>query len=317
MNFVGSGLRLAPGDVGDAARALGVETAVLLAFMEVEAAGRGFDGQNRPTMLYEPHVMYRNTSGASRDKAVREGVAYAKWGAKPYPRDSYPRLKQAIAIVREPAFRSASYGLGQILGENYSAAGFVSAEQMFRAMKRGEREQLMAMVAFLHKEGFVLLLTNRDFTKAESWVPAVRKYNGSGYAKHNYHGRMAQAYIKHKGGGAYVPVTNVSVLVHGMKGEAVHGLQADLFALGFDPGPIDGRFGDKTEAAVKAFQLNARLGVDGKAGPKTLAALEAAIAHAATLQQPPPPLRPGQLGLFASAAALLGGFFVWLLSRRS
>ena len=51
MNFVGTGRRLAQGDVGDAARVLGIETAVLLAFLEVEAAGRGFGSKNRPKML--------------------------------------------------------------------------------------------------------------------------------------------------------------------------------------------------------------------------------------------------------------------------
>lgn len=317
MNFVGTGRRLAQGDVGDAARVLGIETAVLLAFMEVEAAGRGFDSRNRPAMLYEPHVMHRNTSGAIRSKAEAAGVAYAKWGAQPYPADSYPRLDKAIAIAREPGFRSASYGIGQILGENARAAGFGSAEQMFRAMKQGEREQLLAMVTFLSSEGFVPLLTGKDFTKAASWAPVARKYNGPAYASHNYHGRMATAYAKHKSGDMEVPAPAVTLLVFGMKGEAVHNLQADLVALGFGPGPVDGRFGAKTEAAVRAYQAAKNLDVDGKAGSATLKAIAADIA-ALTIEKPPaPPLRPGQLGPLAIIAALVGGFFVWLASRNS
>jgi hypothetical protein len=51
VDFLGTGRRFAAGDLGHAARRLGVETAVLLAFLEVEAAGRGFDGRNRPKML--------------------------------------------------------------------------------------------------------------------------------------------------------------------------------------------------------------------------------------------------------------------------
>jgi peptidoglycan hydrolase-like protein with peptidoglycan-binding domain len=36
---------------------------------------------------------------------------------------------------------------------------------------------------------------------------------------------------------------------------------------------VDGQFGPKTEAAVKAFQKAAKLTVDGKVGPKTWAAI--------------------------------------------
>ena len=40
------------------------------------------------------------------------------------------------------------------------------------------------------------------------------------------------------------------------------------------PYGADGSFGAKTEAAVRAFQWDAGLGVDGICGPKTWAALE-------------------------------------------
>jgi len=98
MNFVGTGRRLAQGDVGDAARVLGIETAALLAFLEVEAAGRGFDSKIRPKMLFEPHVAYRKTAGPVRDCLVNAGLAYAKWKPGAYPEHSYPRLDAAIKI---------------------------------------------------------------------------------------------------------------------------------------------------------------------------------------------------------------------------
>lgn len=50
-------------------------------------------------------------------------------------------------------------------------------------------------------------------------------------------------------------------------------LQQALADRKFDPGPIDGDFGDQTEAAVQAFQTSAGLSHDGVAGPRTLAAL--------------------------------------------
>jgi hypothetical protein len=304
MNFVGTGRRLAQGDVGDAARVLGIETAVLLAFLEVEAAGRGFDSKNRPKMLFEPHVFWRNLAGKLRDAAAAAGLAYAKW-KRNYPADSYPRLEKAISIAREPGFRSASYGLPQILGENHKAAGFSSAEAMFSTMKQGEREQLLAMVALLSDWGLAAALRGKDFSKPESWVTAVKRYNGPGYAANGYHTKAAGAYVKHAQnidaatGQPLPPKVLVppasAVLSKGMKGEAVRALQADLQSLGyvFAYG-IDGRFGDETHRAVLSFQQSHGLWQDGKAGSETQKAIAAALAGQEGDASPPPPTWPGQ-----------------------
>jgi putative chitinase len=63
-------------------------------------------------------------------------------------------------------------------------------------------------------------------------------------------------------------------LREGSRGPAVTDLQNQLKAAGFDPGPIDGIFGPKTEAAVKAYQQAKGLEVDGIVGPKTRGALK-------------------------------------------
>lgn len=59
----------------------------------------------------------------------------------------------------------------------------------------------------------------------------------------------------------------------GSKGVAVRGLQRMLLNRGYDVEEIDGRFGPKTEAAVKAYQSDHGLDVDGIVGPKTWDAL--------------------------------------------
>lgn len=52
------------------------------------------------------------------------------------------------------------------------------------------------------------------------------------------------------------------------------GIQARLRNLGYDPGPIDGLRGARTEAAIRAFQRdNPPLTVDGICGPETRAKL--------------------------------------------
>jgi len=54
---------------------------------------------------------------------------------------------------------------------------------------------------------------------------------------------------------------------------AVRVLQRRLASLGYSPGPIDGRYGPLTEAAVMDFQATHGLVVDGLDGPLTMAAL--------------------------------------------
>ncbi len=67
----------------------------------------------------------------------------------------------------------------------------------------------------------------------------------------------------------------MALLKSGSRGSAVTSLQEQLKAAGFDPGPIDGIYGSKTAAAVKAYQKANGLAVDGIAGPKTFASLNA------------------------------------------
>ena len=55
----------------------------------------------------------------------------------------------------------------------------------------------------------------------------------------------------------------------GSTGEAVRELQIALRETGNGPGAIDGMFGSQTEAAVKAFQAQRGITVDGIVGPIT------------------------------------------------
>ena len=56
-------------------------------------------------------------------------------------------------------------------------------------------------------------------------------------------------------------------------GSDVESLQVLLNQLGYSPGPLDGQFGRRTDAAVKAFQADHQLTADGAVGPLTWTAI--------------------------------------------
>ena len=63
------------------------------------------------------------------------------------------------------------------------------------------------------------------------------------------------------------------IFKQGSSGNSVLQIQQALKAAGFDPGPLDGKYGPKTMAAVSAFQQSKGLKVDSIVGPQTLGAL--------------------------------------------
>lgn len=281
---------LAPGLPGGDREAL----ALLRAVIEIEARGSGFDKQGRVLILYEPHVAWRVLgriieskahSQAARSQAIADrremqasGLAYPKWGERPYPRDSYPNFLKAARINPEAAAQACSWGLGQILGENHKAAGYDSATKMASAFATGEDEQLAGMVRFIRANP-----TMHRSLLARDWAGFASRYNGPGYKKHNYHSRLAAAYAKafRAGEKAILPKVAVGATLNDQK---------------------------RIEAQ--------RAIVAGAAAPATVAT--ATVAVPPKPQAPETPISDWAgvaLGLALAGALVAGGFSLWKRSR--
>lgn len=84
-----------------------------------------------------------------------------------------------------------------------------------------------------------------------------------------------------------------NLLTPNSRGEGVKNIQRELAALGYYKGKIDGHFGPKTEAAVKAFQSKAGIQVDGIVGPVTKEHLTQALQKQMKKKPKPTPPVPG------------------------
>ncbi|QXV73585.1 putative endolysin protein [Rhizobium phage RHph_X2_30] len=283
-NFKGAAKRLEDMDIPRIASKIGVGEDELHAFMDVETAGGGFDAQGRPKMLFEPHVFYRNLTGAKRDAAVKAGLAYPKWGQRVYPKDSYPRLVKAMAIDETAALKSASWGLGQVLGENHEMAGYKTVQDMVRTFMTDEEWHLSAMVDYLISAKLA------DDLRRHDWTAVARGYNGPGYAKNAYHTKMAAAFKKWSkikdtawspGGKTdavvaapiTVPVPTPKPTVVDQT-DVIRQVQDLLWDKGYpEVGESDGKFGKRTRNAILAFQADNDLPLTGQVTDDLLAQL--------------------------------------------
>ena len=193
---VTSSKKLSEADIIAVANDLNIEPAALKAVIDVEAAGEGFDKQGRPTILFEPHIFWdelgkihyytKRTELAKKHK----GLLSQKWDKSLYRigGSSHDKLKIAADLHWEAAHKSASWGLGQILGRNAVSIGYPSVKAFIDDMYESEAKQLKAMGMFLKANGLISKLQRHD------WAGFARGYNGSAYAKNQYDTKLAAAY---------------------------------------------------------------------------------------------------------------------------
>lgn len=259
LEFAGPATPLDDEAIESAATKIGCQVAAVRAVIDVESRG-GFLADKRPKILFERHYFSRLT-GRKHD-GTHPAISNPKWGGYKGKEAEYDRLGQAIALDRDAALRSASWGAFQIMGDNYRLCGFQNAEDFVAAMVSGEPAQLDAFVAFVKKNHLDDELIRTD------WAGFARGYNGPAYRANKYDEKLEAAYRFHSAGGPHV-LSPRPLLRQGDRGDAVKDLQA-LLGL-----TVDGDFGPMTKQAVVKFQKSKKLYADGIVGKNTWAALAA------------------------------------------
>lgn len=181
-------------DIEDLADAHRIPLCHLRALLHVESVGSGFllmePAPARPKILLEAHRVYVN-SGSTPISKHRPDLSARTWaqGRRHYRGGSaeWDRLRDVMAFHEYAGLLSCSWGLGQVLGENWRAAGCESIEQFVVENFEGERQQLQHVLSFCEAHDLLSHL------RAGRWAQFARGYNGKSYARHGYHTRLAAA----------------------------------------------------------------------------------------------------------------------------
>lgn len=259
--FQGSGEPVTAGGFGAAADRLGVKADLpsLWSILAVETRGFGYQPDKRPKILFERHVFHARTRG--RFTAAYPDISYPQAGGYGRSSEQYGRLKSAMVLDRQAALESASWGLGQVMGFNAASIGYRDVDAMIEAFKGSKDAQLEGCAKFITATPAL----HRAF-QAHQWAKVAFFYNGKGFRKNFYDDKLANAYVAFQGAAPDI---------------TIRAAQAFLTYLGFDPNGIDGKSGQGTTGAVKAFQQSVNrekkgtLPEDGTLDGKTRAELKA------------------------------------------
>jgi hypothetical protein len=253
--FVGAGLPLTQDALSRAAEQLGVSVAEIwaLTFTETDPPYSGFYADKRPQILFERHLFHRLTNGrfdtAHPDISNSNPGGYGAGGSH-----QYDRLSLAMSLDEDAALQSASWGIGQVLGDNYLAAKCGSPQELVTRAFSSEDDQLAAVANEIIADGAARALATHD------WATFARIYNGPNYKENNYDTVLRSWYDKMNGGA--------------LPDLRIRAAQLYLRYLGYAPRTIDGLWGKYTKAALNDFQTKKGFPITDVLDDATYQALE-------------------------------------------
>ena len=269
LPYVCAAQPLSQDDFNAALSALKVDAATAWSIMNVESGKAGFLADRRPQILFESHQFHNQTGGAY--DATDPDISQPTW-VRDYAGGAgeYSRLAKAFALNGDVALKSASWGLGQIMGFNYHMAGYDSIALFVQDACASEAKQLQQFQAFLVSKGVLTALQDHD------WTTVATKYNGTGQVAF-YAGRLNDSYTALQDD-SKLPDLNVRAAQLYLRfHSAVSGVAA------WNPADIDGVWGPHTRGALNAFQTAKGLDVTPSVDADVVAALAAALPDAANL----------------------------------
>ena len=166
-------------EIAELAKDFGLSIALVKTVILVESAGRGFDPKTGNIKIqFEPHE-FRKRTGLTIQNSVenqtQEWIAY----------------EEAKSHNWKEALMSSSWGMGQIMGYNHEAAGYVNVAGMVSDFKVSEYYQVKGMLTLIRNNK-----TMYSALKRLDWALFARLYNGPKYELNDYDTKLQNAYNK-------------------------------------------------------------------------------------------------------------------------
>lgn len=252
--------------------ALGADAASVWAIVNVESGKAGYLPDRRPQILFEYGTFHTQTNGIYDQS--NPNVSAPGFGTYPGGAAEYGLLAQAYALNPEAALKSTSWGIAQVMGFNYQAAGYDTVEAFVQDSCASEGAQLRAFQRFLLVNGIA------DALASQNWQVVARKYNGLGQvAKYSQSLQTSYAALQDP---SRLPDLNVRAAQLYLTF-----LMSAFHTPDYNPHGIDGILGtpgnSHTLAALNAFQATQGLPITTNVDDSVLASLIAALPAALNL----------------------------------
>lgn len=162
----------------------GVPSAWALGVIDKESDGVAFytvGNKKLPCVFIEGHYFYKYLGDtAKRAEAVSKGLASPKRFGQPggvkvpgKMAARYAQLQRMVEIDEDAAYKSISFGVGQVMGAEYAAYGYTSAKEMFNEACKSFEVQVWQLLHDIRRvPARMRAIANRDFRAF------AKSYNG-------------------------------------------------------------------------------------------------------------------------------------------
>lgn len=163
--------------------------ASLMAVIKTETLSTGGYYPNTliPVVRFENHKFHEFTGGKYIEtNPTLSSVKFTnKFNLKGI--NEYYRFLQAYAIDKNAAIKATSWGLGQVMGFNYTVCA-PTLNAFVRLMYKSEYDQLIAVLKYCEINNLLRHLRTKD------WDAFAEGYNGKYYRRNQYHIKLANWY---------------------------------------------------------------------------------------------------------------------------